>query len=103
MLTNDKITEIYCLADDFCKLFNDTLQTNVLPADTHCRQRNKPNRMNDAEIITIMILFHLIKLINEKGELLNFMFTPANVESSVETRVIFHRNSLTTCLSMGYN
>lgn len=26
MLSDDKITEIYCMADDFCELFNETVK-----------------------------------------------------------------------------
>ena len=30
MFTEDKITEIFCLADDFCKVFNQELRTRQL-------------------------------------------------------------------------
>lgn len=59
MFTESKITEIYCLADDFCKEFTKQ-QTKYMLEDqveghTH---RNKPNRMSDSEIMVILILFH---------------------------------------------
>ena len=58
MLSDGKITEIYCMADDFCKFFNATVKKHTLePADGK-RHRNKPNGMSDAEIITILIMFH---------------------------------------------
>lgn len=52
------------------------------------KHRNKPNRMNDAEIMVILLLFHsggsrcfkLHLIINDKGEILNFMFTPGYVD-----------------------
>lgn len=52
-LTDDKITEIFFLADDFCKEFDKTLLKHTLG--------NKPKRkpkMSKSEVITIAILFH---------------------------------------------
>jgi hypothetical protein len=51
--TDSKITEIYCLADDFCKEFNAALSLITIG--------NKPPKapvMNSGEVIAIMILFH---------------------------------------------
>lgn len=51
--TDSKITEIYCLSDDFCKEFMATLSITTLG--------NKPKKapiLSDSEVITIMILFH---------------------------------------------
>ena len=31
MFTEDKITEIYCIADDFFKLFNDQMKKHTIP------------------------------------------------------------------------
>ena len=57
MFPESKVTEIYCMADDFCKEF--TLhQEKYMIEDKKTRHRNKPNRMNDAEIMVILILFH---------------------------------------------
>lgn len=51
--TDSKITEIYCLADDFCKEFNLSMSQMILG--------NKPKKapiLSPSEVITIMILFH---------------------------------------------
>ena len=58
MFSEDKVTEIYCLADDFCKEFTRNQENHILK-DTRkgVKHRNKPNRMSDAEIMFI-ILFH---------------------------------------------
>ncbi len=144
MITESKITEIFCLADDFCKYFSSELKKHqISDGKAH---RNKPGRLSDAEVITILILFHskgfrclrhfysqyvrrhlthlfpdtvsynrtplrfckhqrilihktfkgiaergkcsmgwffgfrLHLIINDKGEVLNFMFTPVNVD-----------------------
>ena len=57
MFSEDKITKIYCIADDFCKEFA-KWQEKYLVEDKRLRHRNKPNRLNDAEIMVILILFH---------------------------------------------
>ena len=56
MITENKITEIFCLADDFCKYFSSELKKHqISDGKVH---RNKPGRLSDAEVITILILFH---------------------------------------------
>ena len=52
-----KVTEIYCMADDFCKEFT-LQQAKYMLEDKKTKHRNKPNRMSDAEIMGILILFH---------------------------------------------
>ena len=57
MFPESKVTEIYCMADDFCKEFT-FQQEKYMIEDKKTRHRNKPNRMSDAEIMVILILFH---------------------------------------------
>ena len=57
MFPESKVTEIYCMADDFCKEFA-LQQEKYMIGDKKQNHRNKPNRMNDAEIMVILILFH---------------------------------------------
>ena len=54
MITYDKITEIFCLADDFCKEFDKVMGKRLLG-----KPAKRPSIMSKGEIITIMILFHL--------------------------------------------
>ncbi len=60
MFTEDKVTEIYCMADDFCKEISSWQEKYMLEdkQEDSVRHRNKPNRMNEAEIMVILILFH---------------------------------------------
>ena len=59
MFSEAKVTEIYCLADDFCKEFAKYQEKHMFStAQKDVKHRNKPNRMCDAEIMLIMILFH---------------------------------------------
>ena len=57
MFPESKITEIYCMVDDFCKEFT-FQQEKYMVEDKKQKHRNKPNRMSDAEIMVILILFH---------------------------------------------
>ena len=56
-LTECKVTEIFCIIDDFCKEFSKIEQKSTLSNGK--RHRNKPNKMSDAEVILILILFHM--------------------------------------------
>lgn len=59
MFSEAKVTEIYCLADDFCKEFALQQEKYMIEEKSPVRKyRNKPNRMNDAEIMIILFLFH---------------------------------------------
>ena len=58
MITKDKITEIFCIADDFCKEFELEIDKIGLPNDAKCKHRRRKWRMSKSEIITIMICFH---------------------------------------------
>jgi hypothetical protein len=58
LLTTDKITAIFCIADDFCKEFSKELaKTPILPEDGK-KHRNRPCEMSDSEIITVLMLYH---------------------------------------------
>ena len=58
MFPESKVTEIYCMADDFCKEFT-LQQEKYMIKDMKTMHRNKPNRMSDAEIMVILILVSL--------------------------------------------
>ena len=57
-----KVTEIYCIADDFCKECELELNKKALPLSNSSpntpKTRNRKGRMSDAEMITILVLFH---------------------------------------------
>lgn len=60
MLTEDKVIEIFVMADEFCKIFNAMLRRRGLdrPKDGRKRDYHRDCRMSQAEIIVIMIMFH---------------------------------------------
>lgn len=57
MFTEDKITEIYCLADDFCKYFEKIVKSHSLGSGKK-RKYHRESTMSMAEVMMIMILFH---------------------------------------------
>ena len=54
MICFDKITELFCITDEFCKNFEKTTESFIIGN----KPKRKP-RMSTAEVITIYYLFHL--------------------------------------------
>ncbi|MDR1623453.1 MAG: IS982 family transposase [Tannerellaceae bacterium] len=59
MLTSNEVTEIFYLSDEFSKEFDVTFKKHFLNEDTGKKHRNKPNRLSNSEVMTILITFHL--------------------------------------------
>ena len=57
MITEDKVTEIFCIADDFCKFF-DAMIVKYTLKNSKKRKYNRAGTMSKAEIMLIIILFH---------------------------------------------
>ena len=51
------LVEIFCLFDEFCKIFEPELKKHLVDVPGK-KRRNRKNRMSDAEIMTILVLFH---------------------------------------------
>lgn len=58
MISVDKVIEIYSLADDFMKHFSAELEKRTI-SNTNPTRAGRKSIMRDAEIITILVLFHL--------------------------------------------
>lgn len=57
MLPSSKITEIFFVIDEFSLVFDTTIkEKSVSDGKTH---RNKPCKMSESEVTTILVLFHL--------------------------------------------
>jgi len=59
MINHCEITEIFYLCDEFSKEFEKSTENYRLKPDNGKKQRNKPNRLSDSEVMTILITFHL--------------------------------------------
>ncbi|TWJ11120.1 hypothetical protein JN06_02442, partial [Bacteroides zoogleoformans] len=55
MITESKITEIFCMADDFCKFF-DTMMAKYTLKPLKKRKYHRDSTMSKAEIMLIMSL-----------------------------------------------
>ena len=51
----DHITELFCLLDDFCKIFDESLEKSLI---AHQNQMPQKSALSLSEIMTIVILFH---------------------------------------------
>lgn len=59
MKHESKLTEIFFFTDEFCKDFEKNTKDHRLTIETDKKRRNKPCKMSDSEVITILIAFHL--------------------------------------------
>lgn len=57
MITEDKVTEIFCIADDFCKVFDAQMENYTIKSNLK-RKYHRESTMSKAEIMVIIILFH---------------------------------------------
>jgi hypothetical protein len=74
LLTNDKITEIFCAADEFCKEFSQVISENrTLAIGDGKKHRNRQHGMSDSEIITLLILYHFGSFKNFKHFYLHYI------------------------------
>ena len=55
MITEAKVTEIFCMADDFCKFF-DAMTAKYALKPTEKRKYHRSSMMSKAEVMLIMIL-----------------------------------------------
>jgi len=58
MISTDKITEFFCLIDDFCIELDQVLDKNGIDDGSGIKRRNRTPKMTQSEVITIMVLFH---------------------------------------------
>jgi hypothetical protein len=66
--TQDKITEIFYLSDEFCKEFKKSIDGHLIGNAA----KRKP-KMEDSEVITILIIFHGMQFKNLKHFYLNYV------------------------------
>ena len=57
MITESKVIELFCMADDFCKFF-DAMMTKYTLKPVTKRKYHRVSTLSKAEIMLIMILFH---------------------------------------------
>jgi len=60
MISNNKVTEIFCFIDDFCKEMDKTIDQHAISSDSGVKKRNRKSKMSQSEVITILLLFHMM-------------------------------------------
>ena len=73
MNKNANLVEIFYLADEFCKEFSKVMEGHTLEQNNGKKRRNRKFKLNDAEVMTIMIAFHLGGYRNLKFFYINYV------------------------------
>ena len=80
MLSIGEVSEIFYLCDEYSKEFASIVSKHQLTTGVGKRHRNKPNRMSDSEVMTILIAFHLSGMRNLKHYYLFYVCKHLNPE-----------------------
>ena len=73
MITDYKITEIFCATDEFSKKFDEEIENMPLLTSDGKTRRRRAASMSDSEIMTILIMFHFGTFDNFKHYYLHFI------------------------------
>lgn len=65
MTTDYKVTELFCIIDEFCKHFDEEKAGNRLEDNSGVKRRRCQASLSDSEIITILLYFYFGKLPKE--------------------------------------
>ena len=66
MITEDKITEIFCAVDEFCKEFDKEVNKKFLMSSDGKPRRYRKASLSESEIMTILIAFQFGSFCNFK-------------------------------------
>ena len=58
MTTGYKVSELFCITDEFCKHFEAENAGKLLIGDDGTKRRRRKASLSDSEIMTILLLFH---------------------------------------------
>ena len=58
MTTDYKVTELFCIIDEFCKHFEAENAGRQFLGDDDVKRRRRKVSLSDSEIITILLYFH---------------------------------------------
>lgn len=57
MTTDYKVTELFCIIDEFCKYFEAENAGNLLEDSSDIKRRRRSVSLSDSEIMTILLYF----------------------------------------------
>ena len=73
MTTDCKVTEIFCIIDEFCKHFDAENAGNLLEDNSGVKRKRRVASLSDSEIMTILLYFHFGTFLNFKHYYLFFI------------------------------
>ena len=73
MITQGKITDIFCMVDEFSKKFDMEIAKGELISSSGIRCRHRNASLSDGEIMTILIVFHFGTFANFKHYYLHYI------------------------------
>ena len=73
MTTDCKVTEFFCIIDEFCKHFDAENAGKLLEANSGVKRRQRAASLSDSEIMTILLYFHFGTFRNFKHYYLFFI------------------------------
>ena len=73
MTTDYKVTELFCIIDEFCKHFDAENAGNLLEDNSGVKRRRRAASLSDSEIMTILLYFHFGTFRNFKHYYLFFI------------------------------
>ena len=71
-ITKDKVTELFCIIDEFYKVFDAENAGKLFLSEDGVKRRRRKASLSDSEIMTILLYFHF-------GSFRNFNILPSHV------------------------
>ena len=72
-ITKDKVTELFCIIDEFYKVFDAENAGKLLLGEDGVKRRRRKASLSDSEIMTILLYFHFGSFRNFKHYYLFFI------------------------------
>lgn len=76
MTTDYKVTELFCIIDEFCKYFEAENAGNLLEDSSDIKRRRRSVSLSDSEIMTILLYF-IQKIEDKKSQ--NILYPQLNI------------------------
>ena len=73
MITKDKVIEIFCAIDEFCKGIDGECRKKLMPEEEGKKRRNRKGKLCESGIMTILVRFHFGSFANFKHHYLLFI------------------------------
>ena len=86
-ITKDKVTELFCIIDEFYKVFDAENAGKLLLSEDGVKRRRRKASLSDSEIMTILLYFHFGSFRNFKHYYLFFIRVNVLTEAIVNAPI----------------